>query len=205
MADVSGKGIPASLLMARLSADVRNCLASEPTPAAAVAQVNSAFIAAGWEDRFVTLLLAVLDPLRHELTLVDAGHPPAYLCQNGEFAPGKGGETSELFRWDRGRLIEAIGPDDVRLPLGVAENTEYSQVSYKLEPGDWLAMYTDGFSEATNKNDELFGLERLSKQMGVPPAGVAAQGQDILRSVKEFVGEHPQADDMCLVCLGRVK
>ena len=79
VADVSGKGIPASLLMARLSADVRYCLASEPSPAEAVAQLNRVFFAAGWEDRFVTLVLAVLDPQRHELTLVDAGHPPAYL------------------------------------------------------------------------------------------------------------------------------
>ena len=57
VADVSGKGIPASLLMARLSADVRYCLASEPSPAEAVAQLNRVFFAAGWEDRFVTLVL----------------------------------------------------------------------------------------------------------------------------------------------------
>ena len=57
VADVSGKGIPASLLMARLSADVRYCLASEPSPAEAVAQLNRVFFSAGWEDRFVTLVL----------------------------------------------------------------------------------------------------------------------------------------------------
>ena len=84
VADVSGKGIPASLLMARLSADVRYCLASEPSPAEAVAQLNRVFFAAGWEDRFVTLVLAVLDPLRHEVTLVNAGHPPACLQHAGK-------------------------------------------------------------------------------------------------------------------------
>ena len=61
VADVSGKGIPASLLMARLSADARYCLASEPTPAEAVDRLNRDFCEAGWEDRFVTLVLAVLD------------------------------------------------------------------------------------------------------------------------------------------------
>lgn len=186
VADVSGKGVPASLLMARLSADVRNCLASEPTPAAAVAQLNRAFIAAGGEDRFVTLLLAVLDPRKHELTLVDAGHPPAYLCQHGT-------------------AIEAIGEADTCLPLGVTDNAEYRQASYKLEPGDWLAMYTDGFSEATNQQNELYGLQRLQEQMGNAADGVAAQGRSILRGVKEFVGDRAQSDDMCLVCLGRLR
>jgi sigma-B regulation protein RsbU (phosphoserine phosphatase) len=186
VADVSGKGIPACLLMARLSADVRYCLASEPTPADAVAQLNRAFMAAGWEDRFVTLLLAVLDPLKHEVTLVDAGHPPAYLYQEG-------------------KAIAAIDDAHMRLPLGVANDSDYAQVSYQLAPGDRLAIYTDGFSEAANQQNELYGLERLHKQMGIASSGVSSQGRSILRSVKDFVGDRAQSDDMCLVCLGRVK
>ena len=116
VADVSGKGIPASLLMARLSADVRYCLASEPSPAEAVAQLNRVFFSAGWEDRFVTLVLAVLDPLRHELTLVDAGHPPAYLQHAG-------------------KVIQAVDEANTRLPLGVMDDAEYVQVSHPLGPG----------------------------------------------------------------------
>ena len=84
VADVSGKGIPASLLMARLSADARYCLASEPTPAEAVDRLNRAFCEAGWEDRFVTLVLAVLDVQQHEVTVVNAGHLPPLL------RPGRG-------------------------------------------------------------------------------------------------------------------
>jgi phosphoserine phosphatase RsbU/P len=186
VADVSGKGIPASLLMARLSADVRYCLASEPTPAEAVAELNRVFMGGGWDDRFVTLLLAVLDPLRHELTLVDAGHPPAYL-------------------YHRGEVIPAVDEADVRFPLGVADDAEYAQVRYCLEPGDRLAMYTDGISEAMNPQNELYGFDRLQKQVREAASGVAAHGQSILRSVKEFVGDRAQSDDMCLVCLGRVK
>ena len=79
VADVSGKGIPASLLMARLSADARYCLASEPTPAEAVNRLNRAFCEAGWEDRFVTLVLAVLDVQRNEVAVVNAGHLPPLL------------------------------------------------------------------------------------------------------------------------------
>ena len=185
VADVSGKGIPASLLMARLSADVRYCLASEPTPAEAVAELNRAFMAGGWEDRFVTLLLAVLDPHKHELTFVDAGHPPPYLYQQG-------------------KAIAAIDDENTRLPLGVFADAEYSQITYQLAPGDRLAMYTDGFSEAMNAKHELYGLERLHKQMGIDSSGVAAQGRSILRNVKEFVGDQAQSDDMCLVCFGRM-
>jgi len=186
VADVSGKGIPASLLMARLSADARYCLASEPTPAEAVAQLNRVFFAAGLEDRFVTLVLAVLDPQRHELTLVDAGHPPAYLDRGG-------------------KVTKAVDESCARLPLGILDDAEYVQVSHSLNPGDRLVLYTDGISEAMNEKDELYGLQRLFEQMSVPSQGVAAYGQSILDSVKKFVGKQSQTDDICLVCLGRNK
>jgi len=186
VADVSGKGIPASLLMARLSADARYCLCSEPSPAEAVAQLNRVFFSQGWEDRFVTLVLAVLDPVRNELTLVDAGHPPAYLCREGQ-------------------VIEAIDETSTRLPLGVVNNAEYVQVLHRLSPGDQLVLYTDGISEAMNEKNELYGFPRLLRQVGMPCSNVAARGQSILGNVKEFVGQRSQSDDMCLVCLGRGK
>ena len=184
VADVSGKGIPASLLMARLSADVRYCLAGEPSLAKAVGQLNNVFLSAGREDRFVTLILAVLDPVRDELTLVNAGHPPAYLQHAG-------------------KVIEAVAETDVRLPLGVAEDAEYVQVSHPLNPGDRLVLYTDGISEAMNEDDDLYGFQRLYEQVAMPSATVAAHGRSILGNVKQFVGKRSQSDDMCLVCLGR--
>ncbi len=180
VADVSGKGIPASLLMARLSADVRYCLASEPVPAKAVAQINRVFFAAGWEDRFVTLVLAVLDPQRHELTIVDAGHPPAYLDHGGT-------------------VIQAVDEANARLPLGVMDNADYVQVSHTLAPGDRLVMYTDGISEAMNEKNELYGFRRLHEQVKVPSLGVAACGQSILGNVKKFVGK-PRRATTCAWC-----
>jgi serine phosphatase RsbU (regulator of sigma subunit) len=134
----------------------------------------------------VTLLLAVIDPIKHELTFVDAGHPPAYLYQHG-------------------KAIAAIDEENTRLPLGVSPDAEYTQVTFQLAPGDRLAMYTDGFSEAENSKHELYGLERLHQQMGIASNGVVAQGRGILRNVKEFVGDQAQSDDMCLVCFGRVE
>jgi len=79
LADVSGKGVSASLLMAKLSSEARYCLVSEATPAAAVSRLNGIFCGSRWEDRFVTLVLTVLDPARHEVCLVNAGHMPPLL------------------------------------------------------------------------------------------------------------------------------
>ena len=81
LGDVSGKGVSAALLMAKLSGEVRYCLASEPTPAAAVSRINASFSRSGWQDRFVTFVLAVLDPASSELTVVNAGHMAPLLRQ----------------------------------------------------------------------------------------------------------------------------
>ncbi len=77
--DVAGKGVPAALLMARLSSDVRFSLASESDPAKALQRINEGFARNDWQDRFVTMLAAVLNPTTSELTIVNAGHM-APLC-----------------------------------------------------------------------------------------------------------------------------
>jgi serine phosphatase RsbU (regulator of sigma subunit) len=184
LADVSGKGISAALVMAKLSADVRYSLAAEPTVARAVQHINTGFVRSGWEDRFVTFVLTVLDPARHEVTLVNAGHMPPYL------------------RYGQGK-VEPIGDDIAGLPLGVDESYQYESKSISLSPGEFLATFTDGFSEALNEKNELYGLERLRDRIGGPVKDVAALGNLILDDVKSFVGGHPQSDDMCLVCIGR--
>ena len=81
--DVAGKGVSAALLMARLSSDVRFLLASEPDPAKAVQQINEGFANADWQDQFVTMIVAVLNPHTHELTIVNAGHMAPLLRRNG--------------------------------------------------------------------------------------------------------------------------
>jgi sigma-B regulation protein RsbU (phosphoserine phosphatase) len=184
LGDVSGKGVSAALLMAKLSGEVRYCLASEPNPAAAVNRINSTFSRSGWQDRFVTFVLAMLDVKRNELTLVNAGHMPPFL----RHGPGK---------------VEAIGSDQAGLPLGVDAEFQYEHYTRKLEPGDYLALFTDGISEAMNAAGELYGLERLQAQLANPSTPVAGLGRLILDDVKHFVGGRPQSDDMCLACFGR--
>lgn len=184
LADVSGKGISAALVMAKLSADVRYSLVAEPSVAKAMQQINTSFIRSRWEDRFVTFVLALVDPAQHEATLVNAGHMPPYL----RYAAGK---------------VEPLGDDISGLPLGVDAAYQYESKTVRLEPGQFVAMFTDGFSEALNANRELYGLERLRQRIGSPIHDVRELGEIILSDVKEFVGGTPQSDDMCLVCFGR--
>ena len=182
--DVAGKGVAAALLMARLSSDVRFSLASERDPAQAVRQINRSFLEHDWEDRFVTMIVAVVDPREHQLTIVNAGH----------MAP--------LLRSSDGK-VEELGEELAGLPLGVSGEYEYESCVRTLEPGDCVTIYTDGFSEAMNAQRELYGTERLTRQIAVPGIKVAELGQLVLGDVSKFVDGFAQSDDMCLACFGR--
>lgn len=184
VADVSGKGISAALLMARLSSDVRYCLASAPNPATAIRRLNAGMARSAWEDRFVTMVMAVLDPREHVATIVNAGHMPPIL------------RTADKKAID-------VGGDQSGLPLGVIDDFEFEQVSVELEAGSFLTLYTDGISEAMNPAGDIYGLERIHQQVAAPIASVSDLGRHILEDVKQFVGDRSQSDDMCLACFGR--
>ncbi len=186
LADVSGKGISAALLTAKLSSETRYCLASEPTLDGALNRLNAAFSASGWEDRFVTIVIAVLDPQSHEVCLVNGGH----------MAP--------LLRRTDG-TIEDIGEDLAGVPLGVDADYEYKQHTMQLQPGESLTLFTDGFSEAMDAKNDLYGLTRLRDRLKLSSESVQQLGSLLLADVKTFVGQRSQSDDMCLVCFGRQK
>jgi len=185
VADVSGKGIAASLLMARLSAETRYCLVSEASPIDAVQRLNHVFSDTTWEGRFVTLVLTVLDPLRHELTIVNAGHlPPLLRHANGS--------------------VQSLTESETQWPLGVDDRTVYPQSTMPFSSGDSLVLYTDGITDAMNDQGSLYGRPRLRSQLGAPADSVRTLGLRILEDVKRFVGNHAQTDDMCLTCFGRM-
>jgi serine phosphatase RsbU (regulator of sigma subunit) len=182
--DVAGKGVSAAILMAKLSSDVRFWLAREADPAVAMGHINSAFCRHGWDDRFVTMIVAVLDPAAGQLTLVNAGHMPPLL------------RTAD-------RKVQEIGGEEAGLPIGVIDDFEFSAYESEFRPGDFLTLFTDGFSEAMNSRRELFGLERLAELAGDPDVAPEELGPHILSQVRRFAGDFPQSDDMCLVCFGR--
>lgn len=185
VADVSGKGIAASLLMARLSAETRYCLVSERSPAAAVSRLNRVFCDRSWEGRFVTFVLSVLDPVRHQVTVVNAGHLPPLLRQHDG-------------------TVLAVAEEETKYPLGVDGNVDYTPITLPIAPGDSMVLYTDGITEAMNSREELYGRARLSTKVSHRAASVRALGVNILEHVKEFVGKRAQSDDMCLTCFGRL-
>jgi len=185
VADVAGKGIAASLLMARFSAETRFCLASEASPATAVGRLNRIFCGNAWEDRFITLVLCLIDPARHEVRVVNAGHLPPLLCRAG--CPGK-----------------PVGEAETQLPLGIDLDVRYTEVTLELPPSASVILYTDGITEAMNGDNELYGCERLWAQLGQCTGGPSEIGKAVLDDVQVFVGGRAQSDDMCLVCFGRV-
>jgi serine phosphatase RsbU (regulator of sigma subunit)/pSer/pThr/pTyr-binding forkhead associated (FHA) protein len=186
LADVCGKGIAAALLVARLSAEVRHCLLSQPQPADAMVRLNQLFANDRWEGKFVTMVAAVLDPAEHEVCIVNAGH----------MAP--------LLRRPSGE-IEEVGRSMGGLPLGIDGDSKYEQFSIRLGPGDSLVMYTDGVLDAENAQKQRYGTERLYPMVAKPAAGAQELGSQVINDVKRFVGDHRQADDICLTCLRRME
>ncbi|MEX0938295.1 MAG: SpoIIE family protein phosphatase [Pirellulales bacterium] len=186
LGDVSGKGVAAALLMAKLSGEVRYHLASESDPSTAVRKINATFLRSDWADRFVTFIAAVLDPASHEVMLVNAGHmAPLLRRQSGE--------------------VEPLGGESTGLPLGVQEEYPYKASRHVLKPGESLTIYTDGFSEAMNTNHDLYGVENLMRQVSAKALNVDEVGQHIVADVRRFAATLPQSDDMCLTCFGRVE
>ncbi len=185
VADVAGKGVSAALLMARLSAETRFCLACEPSPAKAVETLNRLFHEGGWDDRFVTLVLVVLDPRSHQAAIVNAGHwPPLFRSRTGTVQP----------------LAEA----ETRLPLGVERHVDYPECVIQFAPGECLVLYTDGITESLNAAEKPYGQQRLIAQLQQPCESVGALGRRLLDDLKSFCGNVRQSDDICLNCFGRV-
>ena len=183
LADVSGKGMSAALVMAALAADVRYCLASESDVATAVGRMNESFCRAGWDDRFATFVVAVLDPATHRLSLVNAGHmPPLLRTAAGDVA--------------------AIGIEAAGLPLGVDPETVYQATDVPFPAGATLVCYTDGISEALDHAQRPYGIERLTRVVAAAE-GAGDAGRRILADVERHAAGQVRSDDICLVCLSR--
>lgn len=182
--DVVGKGMPAALLTAKLSAEVRLFLQGEPDPAWVVGQLNHQFDDGGVLDLYITFLLIILDVQNHRLRLVNAGHP----CP--------------MVRRRDGRL-EEVGKGVSGLPLGIMPGYPYEIAETTLEPGETVILYTDGVTDAMNPAGDRFGDAELRRALIGAGAGAAAAGDAIVKAVQKFVAERQQFDDITLVCLAR--
>lgn len=183
VADVVGHGVAAALLMAKLSAETRFTLYTDPVPASAITRLNEKLSALNIQ-RFVTFIVVVLDPVAHEVTIVNAGH----------MAP--------LHRLLSGTIDE---PSDkiAGLPLGITDAISYEQVKVKLAPGEVMVLYTDGINEAMDAEGAFFSIDRMRNSVLKNPIAAPLLGQLMIEDVLGFLGKAHQNDDMCLVCLGR--
>ena len=178
--DVSGKGIPASLLMASLQASLRGqTLAGAASIDRLMANVNSLVFAASSANRYATFFYAQYRPDRRLLTYVNAGHNPPVLLRR----------HSTVMR------LEAGGP-----PVGLLPEACYEGASIDIEAGDLLLLFSDGISEAMNEKDEEWGEDNMLRALktcsSMEPAGII---KALFEAADAFTGLARQHDDMTLV------
>jgi uncharacterized protein YndB with AHSA1/START domain len=179
IADVSGKGMPAALLMSNLQAVVKGLATENTSPKELVERVNRVMCRNTTEAKFITLFYGLLDAGRKTLQYARAGHNPPVLTR----------EDGAQVRLEQGGLI-----------VGAFEETVYEQGEIDLRPGDRLVMFTDGLSEVEDRNGEEFGEERLaevSRANRQLPA--AALHRCLLDRVTDFCGGEFQDDATILV------
>jgi serine phosphatase RsbU (regulator of sigma subunit) len=184
--DVSGKGVAAALMMAKFSGDTRYCILTENSPGAAANELNSLLFSAGIEEKFITLSLGVLDADRRTFALASAGHLPV------------------MVRRANGTVAE-VGEEIAGFPLGIIPESDYKQTEIKLYPGDVVAVFSDGVTDARNLREELYEsrenrrlLRKVAETQGTPEA----VGRAILQDIREFSSGHVQVDDITLICFG---
>jgi len=182
--DVVGKGLPAALLTAKLSAEIRLFLQGQTDPARVVTRLNHQLCENGVLDMFITFLLAMLDITSHRLQIVNAGHP----CP--------------LIRRHDGR-IEVFAKEQSGLPLAIQGDWQYETVETTLEPGDMVILYTDGVTDAFNLQNERFGDARLHSMLIKASAGPAAAGEMLVQQVRTHAAGRSQFDDITMIAFGR--
>lgn len=180
--DVSGKGVPASLVMAVTRSLFRSFSSYINSPGQIMAQMNNSLTGEGNEQNmFVTLFLGVLDLRTGTLRYCNAGHNEPVRLR------AKNAKCASL----------SCMPN---LPLGVLSGFEYKEQAVQMEVGETLFLYTDGLTEAENSAHELFGEQRMMQSIGQWSADMTAEQQiEAMRSaVTAFVGEAEQSDDLTM-------
>jgi sigma-B regulation protein RsbU (phosphoserine phosphatase) len=183
IADISGKGLQAALLTAKLQATIRALATGYSSPAELVSHINKIFHRDSLPSSFASLLYIEIRPNSSDLHFVNAGHlPPLLLNNNGlqELAKGE-------------------------LALGLADEAHYTENKLQVETGNIFLAYSDGVSEARNEQGDFFSSERFHKILpSLYNLPVNQIGQQIIQTIERFIGEAPANDDISLVILKRI-
>lgn len=184
VADVVGKGIPAAFFMAVAHTLIRATGRMEPDPARCITRVNTLLCHRNIPGMLVTVFFAVLDCHTWEMTYVNAGHPPPLLV-------------------DGGGAVRSLNSGGGPL-IGIHDEITYTAAHTTVQPGETLFVYTDGLSEAFNRDREQFTEERLvaalREHRHQPAPDLAEQ---VFKAVRRFAADAPQSDDMTSLVVRR--
>ncbi|MBQ3327153.1 MAG: SpoIIE family protein phosphatase [Clostridia bacterium] len=180
MADVSGKGVPAALFMMITKIILKNRAMQGGGPGDILADVNRQLCDGNGQNMFVTTWLGILNVNTGELVTASAGHEYPAICRaDGSFE----------FQKDRHGFV-----------LGGMNGSRYKEDTYVLQPGDSLFVYTDGVAEASNAEDELFGMDRMLTSLNKSPHASPDELIGILMDdIREFAGDREQFDDITML------
>jgi sigma-B regulation protein RsbU (phosphoserine phosphatase) len=182
LGDVSGKGIPAAMQMARLMGEFRASVSHRADPEGVMQVLNELLCQRNVQlTSFVTIQYLVLDMARRHIHFICAGHPPILLCH----ADGR---------------IEQLGKVS-NVPLGIDATFTYRQEARQLQPGDRLLLYSDGAYELRDEQGAMFGLARLADLFAATPAAPATAIDALQEALLAFGGNTPSPhDDTTFLC-----
>ncbi|WP_457551894.1 PP2C family protein-serine/threonine phosphatase [Desulfobacula sp.] len=182
LGDVSGKGISASLFMARLTSDLQYYTLLYPQPFELLTRINNVLCERAKRGMFVTLVYLLLDPDQNCIHMANAGHvPPVYSDDKGTQFLGNDAKK---------------GP-----PLGIIRDIQYEQEIFFLQRNSSVTIYTDGITEAKNTTGELFGSKRLIELIKILPNDPELIIKKIIRAVDTFTTTQGRNDDVTLLVL----
>ena len=191
LADVSGKGVPAALIMSVVQASLRIISSGgDVAPPRLVALINQFVYQSTPSNKYATFFYAQLDDRRRELRYVNAGHNPPYLLRAGRRSTA-GSAPSEIEELSVGGAV-----------VGMFPQMEYEEATVELCPGDVLLAYTDGVTEAHNPENEEFGEERLQQLLRqtahLPVNEISARLSD---EMKDWIRDAEQYDDLTFIVM----
>lgn len=181
--DAVGKGLPAALLTASVQATLRGQSRPDLSAQEGLTRANDLLCSSVRDGEFVTLFYGCLDAFAHRFTFANAGHnPPFWLRAEAAAEPLSGGG----------------------LVLGAMAGMPYAQQTIGLERGDWVVLYSDGLTEATDRRGEPFGEARVAEAITAGREASAAEMIDcLLAAMERHTQGHPQRDDVTVVALKR--
>jgi serine phosphatase RsbU (regulator of sigma subunit)/pSer/pThr/pTyr-binding forkhead associated (FHA) protein len=178
LGDVSGKGMPASLLMMGLQARVQNLIDEPASLAQAMTHINRITSANCPRNRFISFFMSILDPATGVLTYANAGHNPPFILRTG----------------GSHETLEGGGP-----PLGIMGAIEYQQYTARMNKGDIFALYSDGVTEAATPDDQEFEIENLAKTLAAHASESAGTMiEEVNKALTAWTQGAPPADDITL-------